>query len=296
MLMPPPMVPAPITPTCLISRSATSAPISAILPAARSPKKRVAQRLRFGRLDQHGEGLALGLDAPVEGQLHRRFDRIQAFQRRRIVGRCRGDGGAREAEEAFGIGMLDLPVAHLAASAPAAAASLATAMAACTRRLRPRDRTAASPPACPPATGVPDTIMFTAVSSPTARGKPLGAAGARQQAQLHFRQTDLRALVGDAMMHAQRQFQPAAQGQALDRRDHRLGAALECGDHRGQRGLHARFGLVELADVGAAGKRACAAGDHDGLHRRIVQRPRQCFQQSAARGQAQAIDRRVVAG
>ena len=38
-VMPPPMVPAPITAADLISRSGVSAGTSGILPAARSPKK-----------------------------------------------------------------------------------------------------------------------------------------------------------------------------------------------------------------------------------------------------------------
>ncbi len=48
MLMPPPIVPAPITATLRSSRSGVSSGTSAILPAARSPKKAWRSALHSG--------------------------------------------------------------------------------------------------------------------------------------------------------------------------------------------------------------------------------------------------------
>ncbi len=69
--------------------------------------------------------------------------------------------------------------------------------------------------------------MFSAVSRPDRARQALRAAGARQEAELHFGQRDLRAGRGDAVMRAERQFQPAAHRDAVNRRDDRLRAALD---------------------------------------------------------------------
>jgi hypothetical protein len=100
---------------------------------------------------------------------------------------------------------------------------------------------------------LPETIMFSAGSRPSTR-QALGAASARQQAQLHFRQRDLRARHGDAVVAAQRQFQAAAHAHGMDRRHHRLGRALGGGNQGVQAGLGQRLGGIEFFDVGAARK------------------------------------------
>jgi hypothetical protein len=61
-------------------------------------------------------------------------------------------------------------------------------------------------------------------------------------------------------MAAERQFQSAAQGMAVDRGDHRLGAGGEGIDDRVQRRLY--VGLAEIADVGAGDECLAAADDH----------------------------------
>ena len=85
--------------------------------------------------------------------------------------------------------------------------------------------------------------------------QPLRAAGARQQAELHLGQRQRGRGARDAVVASERQLQPAAHADAVDRRDHRLGAVFGDADHRMQRGLGARLRRVELADVGAAGER-----------------------------------------
>ena len=51
----------------------------------------------------------------------------------------------------------------------------------------------------------------------------LGAAGAGQEAQRHFRQAQAGRRNGDAVVGAERDLKAAAQGRAVDRGDHRLG-------------------------------------------------------------------------
>ena len=57
----------------------------------------------------------------------------------------------------------------------------------------------------------------------------LGAAAARQQADFRFRQADLngRIIGADPVMAAQRNFQPAAQRNAVNRSRHRLAAGFQ---------------------------------------------------------------------
>src|SRR5206468_7143569 len=50
----------------------------------------------------------------------------------------------------------------------------------------------------------------------------LGPARARQKPKLDLGRAELRAWVGDPIMAAERDFEPAAERGAVDRRDHRL--------------------------------------------------------------------------
>ena len=124
----------------------------------------------------------------------------------------------------------------------------------------------------------------------------LRAAGAGQQAQLHFGQCDLRVRFRHAVVGPQRQFEPAAHAHAGDRGDHRFGRIFEGGDHRRQARLARGIGGAELLDVGAAGKSALAAGDDDGLDVVVGQRAVQCGQQVGSQRGAETIDGRVVEG
>ncbi len=110
----------------------------------------------------------------------------------------------------------------------------------------------------------------------------LGAAGAREQSDLHLGQAQPRAFVvgGDAVMAGETQLEPAAERRAVDRRHPRLAARLQPpAEHRPfaalleqeRRGrlLAARFcrlGIVAAVDlqhgeVGAGAERVLAGGD-----------------------------------
>ena len=127
----------------------------------------------------------------------------------------------------------------------------------------------------------------------------LGAAGAREQADLHLGQADaqLRIVRGDAGMARQRDLEGAAEAHAVDGGDEGLAAGLQLAQHQRQRpalleeGRHGRFrtlgpdirriGLarpLEHGEVGTGGKRVLARGDHaaldggigdDGIDRRV---------------------------
>jgi hypothetical protein len=79
--------------------------------------------------------------------------------------------------------------------------------------------------------GAPSQAQLQRGGTPAQAQQALGAAEARDQAQVDFRLADLGAVRGDAQVAAHRQFQPAAQGEAVDHRDHRLGHALDPPHH-----------------------------------------------------------------
>ena len=121
-------------------------------------------------------------------------------------------------------------------------------------------------------------------------GDALGAAGAGKQADFHFRQADPR-LAGirqHAVVAGQRQFECAAQSDAIDSDGERLAAGFQPAVEQRQRaraleeGLHrlvATVGLdhrLELAaqalqhgEIGAAGEIVFARGDDATLDRRV---------------------------
>ena len=94
--MPPPMVPAPMTPTFLIGSVGVSSGTSGIFRAWRSAKKYVALRRRLRAGHQLDEQLALGLHALVERQVHRRFDGLDV-----VLGRHEAAELARGKPELF---------------------------------------------------------------------------------------------------------------------------------------------------------------------------------------------------
>ena len=122
----------------------------------------------------------------------------------------------------------------------------------------------------------------------------LRAAGAGNQAQLDLGQRNAGARRGDAVVAAQRQFQPAPHGHAVHGGDHRLGGVFQGQDHAQQVRLLQRFGRAKFADVGTARKGLAGTGNHDGLDRGVVIGAVQAGGNALARGQAQTVDRRVV--
>ena len=96
------------------------------------------------------------------------------------------------------------------------------------------------------------------------------AAEARMDAQHHLGQAerDLRIVGRDAMPAGEREFEPAAEAIAVDRRDGGAGQVLEPLQH-GVRRADGRHGLVrpadlaELRDVGAGDEAALGGDDHE---------------------------------
>ena len=107
--------------------------------------------------------------------------------------------------------------------------------------------------------GVASHDHFQGFLCPHQTRQALGATGTGQQAQLHFRQAQAGAVQGHAIIAAQRHFQPATQGCAMDGSDHRLVAGFVFINHRGQYRLLGR--LAEFTDIGA-GREGLALADH----------------------------------
>ncbi|MCY1293750.1 hypothetical protein D9M70_430180 [compost metagenome] len=124
--------------------------------------------------------------------------------------------------------------------------------------------------------------------------QPLGAAGTRQQAELHFRQADLGIAAGDAVMAGQRHFQATTEGGAVDHRDAGLGAGFKGGDHIRQRRRLRR--QAELLDVGTGDEGVAGTHQHHGGDLRVGLGGAEGLQQALAHGQAEGVDRRVVHG
>jgi hypothetical protein len=119
----------------------------------------------------------------------------------------------------------------------------------------------------------------------------LGAAGAGDQAELHLRQAEAGAGGGDAPGAGERQFQPAAEHGAVQRRAPRDRRGLDGGVDIGQVRRHRV--AVEFGDIAAGDEGAAGAGDHGGAHahrRDLVHRVHQAGADRLAGG----VDRRVV--
>ena len=123
--------------------------------------------------------------------------------------------------------------------------------------------------------------------------QPLRAATAREDADQHLRQPDLRRGHRDPPSAAERVLQPAAQRIAMDRRDHRLAAALQ----RIVAAPRRRLALgPEAADIGARDEAAPGADQHDGLDRGIGIGAIDPRHDPIRDARAQGIHRRIVDG
>ena len=122
----------------------------------------------------------------------------------------------------------------------------------------------------------------------------LGAAGAGEQAQFDLGNAQLGGGNRDPIMAAERDLEPAAQGGAVDRGDHRLGAGFDPVDDFGQPRHHRR--LAEFGDVGAGEEGLALAADHDRLDRVIGFGFLDRRDQPLADRGAERVDRRIVAG
>ncbi|MNQ70654.1 hypothetical protein D3C85_852980 [compost metagenome] len=253
----------------------------------------MAQRARFRRADQVHEAFALCLQALLE-RLERGSHGLHALQRRGEVLGHGSHGVLGEGQEALGVLVTDLEVAHLRVRAGGRANVLGELDGGGqhvtvnnfieqlrTGKLLGRYGRAR------------DDHVQRMLQADHAR-QALRATGAGQQAQLHFRQRDLRALGGHAVVTAQGQFQPATHGHRVNRGHDRLGGCLHGADHRMQRRLLRGLRRVEFADVGAARESLAGAGDDDGLDGRIVQRTGQAFDDAQPGAVTQAVDGGIV--
>ena len=178
------------------------------------------------------EQLPFALNTLVVGQLHRCFDRLDTGKRRFETPLFSGNG-LLEVVEQLGTGITghvqfgDLAqrraVGHQLAGKGQCALQQVTAdhlvHQAQLAGLGRLDRVAADD-------------HFQGFLRPHQTRQALGATGAGQQAQLHFRQAQAGAIQGHAIITAQSHFQPATQGGAVDGSDHRLVAGFVFVDHR----------------------------------------------------------------
>jgi hypothetical protein len=122
--------------------------------------------------------------------------------------------------------------------------------------------------------------------------QPLRAAGAGNEPELDFGQTEPRVGGGDAEVAGEGDLKPAAEWGAEHGGHDRLVDRIDERDHLGKTGHHRR--LVEFGDVGAGNKGASLRGQHDRLHRRVVTRAREGVGEPRAHVVAQRVDRRIV--
>ncbi len=111
MAMPPPMVPAPMTPTLRMGRSGVSSGTSLNLRGRALGLKHVPQRRRLRRQHQRGKQFALAFETRLEGSFDRRRHRLDAGQRCGI-GTCgRLHRIARKLKERLGVRHVQCDVA-----------------------------------------------------------------------------------------------------------------------------------------------------------------------------------------
>ena len=269
MAMPPPIVPAPMMPTLLTGtrRRAFGAGRRSWQPGARRRRRSAARPTRTP-FDQFAEQLALDLHALVEGQVHRRLDALD-------VGL-----GRLEAAESLGVGLAEVGeelrrgAGHAPCRAPSSAGASRPAIlrAKAMRRVAqvcPRARV--RPPGPWPGrlaagTGSPTGHHLQRLGRADDARQPLRAAGAGQQAELHFGQA----------ARAPR-ARPRGSGTPAPSRGRRRArcrgsppppawSRLSILSHSRSR-RRALGRLAELADVGTGNEGAAGADQHDGLHR-----------------------------
>ena len=231
--MPPPIVPAPITPTRLMSRGLVSSGRPSILAALRSAKKKycwarawvpVISSMNSRRSSMHAFGIGLG-DRRLD-RLDVRFGRVEALElagiglaelvEDRRVGARFGElvvalaGFGDRADVADLLGEGDRMLLELALDQPVDQADVAGLLGA--------DRIAGRG-------------HFQRLADAGDARQPLRAAGAGQQAELDLGHAELRRRHRDPVMAGQRDLEAAAERGAVDRGDHRLGAILDDVDH-----------------------------------------------------------------
>ena len=148
-----------------------------------------------------------------------------------------------------------------------------------------------APPPAP--IGSPLTIILTASSRADHARQPLGTAGARQQAELHFGQAELarpwsrRGSGMPARLRGRRRARCRGWRRSSASASSPSATSTSCETRRLRR-------LAEFGDVGAGDEGAAGAGQHDRLHFRVRDRALHAFEDAAAHRGAQRFDRRTV--
>ena len=226
-------------------------------------KEQVALAARLVRSQAFAEQRPLLSQALLERQGDRVLDALDAVARRDQAARAPGDRSPGLVEEVGGRASI---FRSRVLRAPLPSATNASAKATAAETKSPSSTRSSSKPL---SRALPGRHELTAQDRLERRldadhpRQPLGAAGTRQQTELDLRQTEAGAAVADPVVAAERQFQAAAEGGAVDRRHHRLRAVLELGDHLAQVRVLRR--LAELADIRAGAETAPLPGQHQRL-------------------------------
>ena len=207
--MPPPIVPAPITRDLLdLARRRVLGDVGDLGGRALG-EERVAQRPRLGRLHEAEEDLALDL----AGLRRTACRREAATASMHLTGAGKFFATAltvlrANCEERLGVRGAR-PSGRARVFSGRFSATTLPAKARAPARKSPSMISSKSAVAfsCSEGTGLPDTIMFSAVSRPTARGRRCVPPAPGQQAQLHLRQRDLRARRGHAEVAGERELE-----------------------------------------------------------------------------------------
>ena len=257
-------------------------------------EERIALRLRLVAGYELEEALALLLQAFLERQVDRRTHRVGRGERGFQPARLLGHRGHRVGEDrAIGLGGRELAVVvaqlaqrallrqHLAGKGFAAGGGTFDDFLdqAVLQRVLGADRIAA------------DDHLDREFRTDRAR-QALGAAGPRQQAELHFGKAELGLLGRDAKVACQSDFETTAERGAVNGGNDRLRRILHQRQHFDEPGRLRR--LAEFSDVGAGDEGAAAAGQDDRLHFRIGDRALHGFENTAAHGGAKRVYGRTV--
>jgi hypothetical protein len=125
-------------------------------------------------------------------------------------------------------------------------------------------------------------------------GQALGAAGTGEEAEFHFGNAQLRRRHGDSVVGGESDFEAAAEGGAVNRGDHRLGAIFDNVDDLRKHRLGEGLGRAEFADIGSGEEGLALADDDHRLHALVRIGLLNGVDQTFAHGVAERVHRRIV--
>ncbi|MCY1231944.1 hypothetical protein D9M72_444110 [compost metagenome] len=263
--------------------------------------EQVAQGQRFGREHQRGEQASFFGHAVVELHLGRGLHGVDALQRRGVVLRHAADHVLGELEVGIALRVLARQVAHQRQLAALGSDRLGELDGFVEHRFGRGGQLVEQLLARQ--AGEQFALHRLAADDHVQGGfhadharQALRATGARQQAELDFRQCHAGAGSGHAVVAAERQLEAAAHAHGVDGCDDGLGRGFEREDHAQQVGLLQRLGRAEFLDVRTARERLAGAGDDDGLDGAVGIGLGQAVGDADACREAETVDRRVGQG